>query len=109
MATQELTQGLTGAVVIASGDYTTAQAAQKMIAGLISMKYGRGQELQSDDLGVRFMLEAGYEPEAMIRVMEILMEASGDAQRKPEFQSTHPDPENRMEKIREAIRKYRGK
>ena len=103
---QQLTQDLTGAAVIATGDYSTAQAAQ-MIGNLVSMKFGRDQELESDDLGVRFMIEAGYNPEEMIGVMKILKAAAG-GQRQPEFFSTHPDPENRAEKIMESIRKYRG-
>jgi predicted Zn-dependent protease len=107
IAKQELTQGLTGAAVVASGDYNTAQAAQ-MIAGLINMSYGRDQELESDDLGVRFMIQAGYDPEALIEVMRILTEASG-GQRQPEFLSTHPNPENRVQRIREAIEKYKNK
>jgi beta-barrel assembly-enhancing protease len=107
IAKQELTQGLTGAAVIASGDYNTAQAAQ-MIAGLVNMSYGRDQELESDDLGVRFMMQAGYDPEALISVMEILEKASG-GQRQPEFMSTHPSPENRVQKIRDAIEKYKTK
>ncbi len=106
IAKQELTEGLTGAAVVASGDYSTAQAAQ-MIAGLVHMSYGRDQELESDDLGVRFMIEAGYDPEALVGVMEILARASG-GQRQPEFLSTHPNPENRVQKIREAIAKYKG-
>lgn len=105
IAKQELTQGLTGAAVVASGDYNTAQAAQ-MIAGLVNMSYGRDQELESDDLGVRFMVQAGYDPEALISVMEILEKASG-GQRQPEFMSTHPSPENRVQRIREAIAKYK--
>jgi predicted Zn-dependent protease len=105
IAKQELTQGLTGAAVVASGDYNTAQAAQ-MIGNLINMKYGRDQELQSDDLGVRFMYQSGYDPEALIGVMRILAEAAGGGQRAPEWQSTHPDPDNRVERIQEAIRKY---
>jgi predicted Zn-dependent protease len=71
------------------------------------LKNGRGDELESDDLGVLFMIQAGYPPEEMIRVMEILKEAGGP-NRAPEFQSTHPDPENRIEKIKEAIAKYKG-
>lgn len=105
IAKQELTEGLTGAAVVASGDYNTAQAAQ-MIAGLVNMSYGRDQELESDDLGVRFMSQAGYDPEALITVMDILEKASG-GQRQPEFMSTHPSPENRVQKIREAIAKYK--
>ncbi len=107
IAKQELTQGLTGAAVIASGDYNTAQAAQ-MIANVVNMSYGRDQELQSDDLGVRFMIQAGYDPEALISVMKILEEASG-GQRQPEFLSTHPNPENRVQRIRDAIEKYSSK
>ncbi len=69
---------------------------------------GRGDELESDDLGVLLMLQSGYEPSEMIKVMEILKAAAGP-NRTPEFQSTHPDPENRIEKIRESIEKYKGK
>ena len=107
IAKMELTKGLTGAAVIASGDYGTAQAAQ-MIGNLINMKYGRDQELESDDWGIRLMLEAGFEPLEMIKVMDILEEASGGGKRQPEFQSSHPSPENRREKIREAVQRYRG-
>jgi predicted Zn-dependent protease len=107
MAKMELTQGLTGAAVIASGDYSTAQAAQ-MIGNLVNMKYGRDQELESDDWGVRLMLEANYDPNSLIEVMDILEQASGGS-KAPEFQSTHPSPENRREQIRTAIKKYSNK
>jgi len=68
---------------------------------------GRSDELESDDLGVLLMIQAGYQPGEMIEVMEILKEAGGP-NRPPEFQSTHPDPDNRIENIREAIAKYKG-
>ncbi|MEZ4778426.1 MAG: M48 family metalloprotease [Flavobacteriaceae bacterium] len=68
---------------------------------------GRGDELESDDLGVKFMMQAGYDPYEMIDVMEILKAAAGPS-RVPEFQSTHPDPDNRIEKIRESIKRYGG-
>ena len=70
------------------------------------LKNGRGDELESDELGVLFMLKAGYNPEEMIGVMQILKAAAGP-NRVPEFQSTHPDPDNRIEKIKEAILKYK--
>ena len=71
------------------------------------LKNGRGDELESDDLGVLFMIQSGYDPNQMIEVMKILKAAAGP-NRVPEFQSTHPDPENRIEKIKESIAKYRG-
>ncbi len=69
------------------------------------LKNGRGDELESDELGVWFMINSGYEPMEMIEVMKILKAAAGP-NRVPEFQSSHPDPENRIEKIKEAIVKY---
>ncbi len=110
MAKQELTQGITGAAVMAAYDpsnpatQNTAQVAQ-MIGGLITMKYGRDQELESDDWGVRLMIEAGYKPEEMIGVMEILKQAAGGRETN-EFSSSHPSPENRAQKIKESIQKY---
>ena len=71
------------------------------------LKNGREDELESDELGVLFMIQSGYQPEEMIRVMEILKAAAGP-NRQPEFQSTHPDPDNRIQKIKEAIEKIRG-
>ncbi|WP_108868133.1 M48 family metalloprotease [Aquimarina aquimarini] len=67
---------------------------------------GRDDELESDNLGVLFMINSGYNPEEMIGVMKIL-KAAGGPNRTPEFQSTHPDPENRIEKIKEAIQEHR--
>ena len=72
------------------------------------LKNGRGDELESDDLGVLLMIQSGYDPYELIKVMQILKAAAGP-NRVPEFQSTHPDPENRIEKIKEAIRKYQGR
>ncbi|MDO6473520.1 M48 family metalloprotease [Maribacter sp. 1_MG-2023] len=71
------------------------------------LKNGRGDELESDELGVLFMIQSGYDPYEMIKVMKIL-KAAGGPDRTPEFQSTHPDPENRIEKIRDAIDKYKN-
>jgi predicted Zn-dependent protease len=50
------------------------------------------------------MAEGGYDPRAMIRVMEVLAKASGGS-RQPEFVSTHPAPENRTERIKQEIAK----
>ncbi len=81
-----------------------------LVAGLgqnVLLGNGRDDELESDELGVRFMIKAGYDPTAMIEVMKILKAAAGP-NRAPEFKSTHPDPENRIQKIEEAIQKYGG-
>ena len=110
LAQMELAQGLTGAATMATYDPSNPNtgAIAQSVANMIQLKYGRGQELQSDNLGVRFMLEAGYNPEYLIDVMEILKKAAGP-NRTPEFQSSHPDPENRKEAIEAAIQEWRQK
>lgn len=107
IAKQQLTQGLTGAAVLASYDpnnpnsYQSAAVLQ-MIGQLVNLKYGRDDELESDRLGVRLISEAGYDPRALIGVMEVLQSASKGG-RQPEFFSSHPNPQNRITRIREAI------
>jgi len=106
LAKQQLTQGLLSALVVGSGDYTAAQIGQ-LVGGMINMSYGRDDELESDALGIRIMAEAGYDPRALIRVMEVLAKASGGS-RQPEFFSTHPAPENRIARIKEEIAKLQA-
>jgi predicted Zn-dependent protease len=108
MEKAKLTQGLVGAVGVAASDSPegarAAQAVASMVGNMINMKYGRNDELESDALGLQLMHAAGYNPRAMIRVMEILREASSGNASRPEFMSTHPDPGNRIERINEALR-----
>lgn len=104
MAKQGLTEGLLNGIAVGF-DPSTAQGAAA-IANLLNLSYGREDELESDDLGVKIMIDAGYNPNELIGVMKILKDASGPNQI-PERLSTHPDPENRIDKIKEAIEKYR--
>lgn len=106
MSKQELTQGIAGAAGVAAGDVNSAYYAQ-VVANMVNMKYGREDELESDDLGVRFMIQAGYDPTALIGVMHILEEASGGSN-VPEYQSSHPSPANRRAKIEASIEKYKN-
>jgi predicted Zn-dependent protease len=105
IATAEFTQSLIGAATVGASDYVDPRATQQvtgMVGNMMLMKYGRGDELEADRLGLRFMADAGYDPRALIIVMEVLREASGGSDR-PEFMSTHPDPGNRIEQIQQEL------
>ncbi len=102
MAKQGLFQALAGAAgVLGGGDQNSAKMAQ-MISSVLSMKYGRDHELESDKWGVKLCHLAGYDPRAMKGVMKILDRASG-GKAPPEFFSTHPKPANRMAYIDQVI------
>jgi beta-barrel assembly-enhancing protease len=107
IAKAKLTEGLTGAAVIATYDPNNPRsigAAQlaALIGQMINLKYGREDELESDFLGVCFINDAGYDPSELLRVMQVLAE-SRQGPEPPEFFSTHPNPQNRMQRIQEAI------
>ncbi len=101
IAKSDLTNGLVNAVGVASGT-ADAQQTAAMIGQIISLKYGRNDELQADAFGVCLMRVAGYDPQGMVEVMQILQSLES-GNRQPEFFSTHPDPENRIRKIQDAI------
>ncbi len=46
-----------------------------LATNLVLMKYSRDQERQADELGMEYMTAAGYNPEGMVQVMEILKAA----------------------------------
>lgn len=73
--------------------------------GLLFLKFGRDDERQADDLGLRYMDRAGYDPREMPGVFTMLGRVSAEAGggRVPEWLSTHPNPENREERIERAI------
>jgi predicted Zn-dependent protease len=73
--------------------------------GLLFLKYGRDAEYQSDDLGVRYMTEAGYDPRQLASVFRTLSAMSGDGEggRPPEWASTHPFPENREDRVLASV------
>ena len=107
IAEAQLAEGLTGALVLATYDpdnpssMRTAQVAL-LISQLVQMKYGRDDEITADVLGVEIMAQAGYDPRAMVDIMRIL-EAAGGGGPSVEFFSTHPSPDNRIERIEAAI------
>ncbi len=107
MATGQLGQLLTVAVGVgASGGDDGGRKAQMAAAlanQMLTLKYGRGDETQADEVGLKYMAQAGYDPEQMLEVMKILKEASGGSSQ-PEFLQTHPLPETRLEDIQRQIK-----
>ncbi|WP_068469734.1 M48 family metallopeptidase [Candidatus Protochlamydia phocaeensis] len=80
-----------------------------MIANVVNqmtqLRYGRKDELEADQWGLQLMTEAGYNPEAMIQVMEILEKAVPGGHT-PEMLLTHPYPEHRIEAIKAYLEKH---
>lgn len=105
---QMLVAGL-GAVIVG-----TAEEDNQRIVGLIVgvggngflLSFGREDELQADNLGMRYMSRAGYDPAGQLQVMHILDQAQQEAGggSPPELLSTHPLPKTRIERIQKKLR-----
>lgn len=76
-----------------------------MYDSLTSLQYSRGDELDADGTGFELMVQAGYNPQGMVNVFQILLDASKS--KPPEFVSTHPDTQNRINKIKQRMTEYR--
>ena len=73
--------------------------------GLLFLKYSRDDEREADELGLRYMDRARYDPREMPKVFAMLGSVSGssDSGRIPSWLSTHPDPEDREARARARL------
>jgi predicted Zn-dependent protease len=76
----------------------------------VLLPFSRLQESEADHLGLIFMAMAGYDPRGALDFWQ-RMENQSDGGQPPEFLSTHPGHQTRMQRIREnmpeAMRYYR--
>jgi predicted Zn-dependent protease len=72
---------------------------------LLYLRFSREDETQSDEIGLRYMANANYDPQQMLSVMTMLDRVSRleKGVRLPEWLATHPDPGNRLENISREI------
>ena len=89
----------------------TQQVAQAL--GLAAMygailPYSRKHELEADTGGVRYMAQAGYDAGEAIDFWTNMARASANSQRPPEFASTHPATDTRIENLRREVAQIRG-
>ena len=88
---------------------TTLQGGAKTAYNLlraygIFLPFGRKQEAESDYLGLIFMTLAGYDPDETIRLWErMAAHAKKKGGSPPEFMSTHPSSESRIENFKKWI------
>ena len=94
--------GINVASIILGGGHrgATYTAQQALNAGAtmgISLPHTRGQESEADIIGLEFMAKAGFDPREAVALWQ-RMDAAAD-KKPPEFLSTHPASETRIENL----------
>jgi predicted Zn-dependent protease len=79
------------------GGTIAGTAAQNAVYGA----YTRPQEAEADEVGLKWMVAAGYDPQGMLRLFKALS-ASGSSSM-PAFLSTHPANEERVKMVEAFI------
>ncbi|MDY6948963.1 MAG: tetratricopeptide repeat protein, partial [Pseudomonadota bacterium] len=80
-------------------------------AQLIQQKYGREQELESDEYGIKYMKLAGYDPQGAISLQETFVRLSQQGGAKSQswlegLFASHPPSQERVAKNKETAARY---
>lgn len=82
-----------------------SQERQMLMTGLglgtqvgVLLPFSRTHESEADEVGLKLMAMAGFDPRASITLWENMSKAHG-SQRAPEFLATHPNPSNRIKRL----------
>ena len=77
--------------------------------GVVFLKNSRANELEADRLGVEYESKAGWDPEAVPRFLSTLQRVDSLSEHGvPNWLSTHPAPESRVEKATPVASKFAG-
>jgi predicted Zn-dependent protease len=103
---QQIGQGLLlGGAVLSQGLGLPAQNILNfggMAAQLFLLRYSREDELEADKLGVEYAIAAGYDSREVIGLFQTLDRMQEkEGQSMPSFLATHPNPGDRIQRIRE--------
>ena len=78
-------------------------AMDDMIDSMVVKGYSRDTEFEADRVGLKIMADAGYDPQAFIKLLEGLEKKQG--KHKGGFSATHPSPTDRIGKLKSEAAK----
>ncbi len=103
MSTGLITQiGAVGVAAVLGGDPQTAKAIQSAFGIGVMLPFSRSHESEADHIGLHLMAKAGYDPREAIPFWQRMDQAS-KGKKPPEFLSTHPSDQTRIEQIQALL------
>jgi predicted Zn-dependent protease len=94
---------LAGVAVVTGAGEQALNIANTVAAVTFQLPHSREQEAEADVIGLELMARAGYDPNAAVSVWKKMMSAEQGSP--PEFLSTHPAPQTRIEGLQALVPK----
>ena len=102
---QEMAKQVGASLLVVSGLVDEKYVQLGLVASVFfSLKYGRDQESEADTIGLELMARSGYNPEEAVNLWKKMGAASGGS-KMPQWLSTHPSDETRINDIRALLPK----
>jgi predicted Zn-dependent protease len=101
---QKRNLGLNALLLIFRANSNVANIASIANDVVFGLKFSRSHEQQADEMGMDLMVKAGYNPQGMKEVFEILSRVSGNGN-PPEWLSNHPSDKHRISNMQGRITK----
>lgn len=110
--------GIIGSILAAQVGVQGAHDLANVLGTALVRGYGREHELESDRLGAEYLARAGYDPQAMLRVIGVLKnqelfekQLAQEEGREPRVYhglfATHPDNDQRLQEVVNAAEQFR--
>jgi beta-barrel assembly-enhancing protease len=113
MQTSLILQGaiMATAIGVSDSDYENYIVGSAQLgAQLLTQRYGRSAELEADYYGIKYMLEAGYDPAAAISLQETFVKLSEDNESSwvQGLFASHPPSQERVDRNRQTVANLAG-
>lgn len=108
-----------GSILVPELQNQAAESIFNSLGSAILSGYGREDELEADRLGSEYLARDGYDPKAMIRVLEILKgqeefekQLAAEEGREPQIYhgvfASHPDNDTRLQQVVESADQFKS-
>ncbi len=106
--TQRMTQqyglAIIAGAVLGEDPGVISEIVAQIVAGGAISQFSQSQEFGADELGVRFMHDAGYDANGMVALLERFIDMRDtDPGRMQQFFATHPSAEERLQRVRQQV------
>jgi predicted Zn-dependent protease len=96
---------LSGVAILTGAGEGLQKLASSVASVTFQLPHSREQESEADTIGLELMARAGYDPNAAVSVWKKMIAANQNQGGPPQFLSTHPSPQTRIQDLEKLVPK----